>query len=129
MELADVCTAFLSKLKRPWVGPFTIAKVVSPVAFRLDLPPGGRSIQLFMPTILRHTSAISNSDKRLSHHLLSLWMGIWNTRLRRFYSIGARVLNVNIWSLRNVTTFQRLPRSQNRISSMLQMFWQITCTV
>ena len=29
-----------SKLKRRWVGPFTIAKVVSPVAFRLNLPPG-----------------------------------------------------------------------------------------
>ena len=28
------------KLKRRWVGPFTIAKVVSPVAFRLNLPPG-----------------------------------------------------------------------------------------
>ena len=29
-----------SKLKRRWVGPFTIAKVVSPVAFWLNLPPG-----------------------------------------------------------------------------------------
>ena len=29
-----------SKLKSYWVGPFTIAKVVSPVAFRLNLPPG-----------------------------------------------------------------------------------------
>ena len=29
-----------SKLKRRWVGPFTIAKVVSLVAFRLNLPPG-----------------------------------------------------------------------------------------
>ena len=28
-----------SKLKRRWVGPFTIAKAVSPVAFRLNLPP------------------------------------------------------------------------------------------
>ena len=28
------------KLKRRWVGPFTITKVVSPVAFRLNLPPG-----------------------------------------------------------------------------------------
>ena len=28
------------KLRRRWVGPFTITKVVSPVAFRLDLPPG-----------------------------------------------------------------------------------------
>ena len=27
------------KLRRRWVGPFTIANVVSPVAFRLDLPP------------------------------------------------------------------------------------------
>ena len=30
----------LPKLRRLWVGPFTITKVVSPVAFRLDLPPG-----------------------------------------------------------------------------------------
>ena len=29
-----------SKLKRRWVGPFTIAKVDSPFAFRLDLLPG-----------------------------------------------------------------------------------------
>ena len=28
------------KLKRRYVGPFTIVKVVNPVAFRLDLPPG-----------------------------------------------------------------------------------------
>ena len=27
-------------MKRCWVGPFTITKVVSPIAFRLDLPPG-----------------------------------------------------------------------------------------
>ena len=30
----------LPKLRRRWVGPFTITKVVSPVAFQLDLPPG-----------------------------------------------------------------------------------------
>ena len=29
-----------SKLKRRWVGPFTIAKVDSPDAFQLNLPPG-----------------------------------------------------------------------------------------
>ena len=29
-----------SKLKRRWVGPFTIVKVVSPVDFWLNLPPG-----------------------------------------------------------------------------------------
>ena len=28
------------KLKKRWVGPFTIAKVVNPVAFWLNLPPG-----------------------------------------------------------------------------------------
>ena len=28
------------KLKRRWVGPFTVTKIVSPVAFQLDLPPG-----------------------------------------------------------------------------------------
>ena len=28
------------KLRRRWVGPFTIRRVVSPVAYALDLPPG-----------------------------------------------------------------------------------------
>ena len=28
------------KLKRRWVGPFTIDQVISPVAYRLDLPKG-----------------------------------------------------------------------------------------
>ena len=28
------------KLKRRWVGPFSISKVISPVAYRLDLPEG-----------------------------------------------------------------------------------------
>ena len=28
-----------TKLRRRWVGPFTIAAVISPVAYRLELPP------------------------------------------------------------------------------------------
>ena len=42
----------LSKLKRRWVGPFTIAKVVSLVAFRLDLPPGWQIHPTFHATNL-----------------------------------------------------------------------------
>ena len=32
------------KLQRRWVGPFKIAKVISPVAYGLDLPPAWRVI-------------------------------------------------------------------------------------
>ena len=29
----------LVKLRRQWIGPFSIAKVISPMAYRLNLPP------------------------------------------------------------------------------------------
>ena len=28
-----------SKLRRPWIGPYRVTKVISPVAYGLDLPP------------------------------------------------------------------------------------------
>ena len=39
-HLQTFAVHLLPKLRRRWVGPFTITKVVSPIAFRLDLPPG-----------------------------------------------------------------------------------------
>ena len=35
------------KLRRQWIGPFSIAKVISPVAYRLDLPPTWRIHPIF----------------------------------------------------------------------------------
>ena len=35
------------KLRRRWIGPFSIAKVLSPVAYRLDLPPNWRIHPVF----------------------------------------------------------------------------------
>ena len=42
-----------SKLKRRWVGLFTIAKGVSPVAFRLNLPPGWQIHPIFHASNLK----------------------------------------------------------------------------
>ena len=39
-HLRTFATHLPMKLKRRWVGPFTIEQVISPVAYRLDLPQG-----------------------------------------------------------------------------------------
>ena len=39
-NLRTFATHIPTKLRRRYVGPFKIAKVISPVAYRLDLPPG-----------------------------------------------------------------------------------------
>ena len=42
-----------TKLKRRWVGPFKISKVVSPVAYRLDLPSAWRIHPVFHASTLK----------------------------------------------------------------------------
>ena len=37
--LRNDCPHLLAKLRARWVGPFTINRVVSPVAYKVDLPP------------------------------------------------------------------------------------------
>ena len=39
-NLRTYCPNLPPKIKARWVGPFCIQKIVSPVAFGLDLPPG-----------------------------------------------------------------------------------------
>ena len=39
-NLRTYCANLPPKIKARWVGPFRIQKIVSPVAFGLDLPPG-----------------------------------------------------------------------------------------
>ena len=36
-----------SKLRRRWIGPYKVTKVISPVAYRLDLPPARRIHPVF----------------------------------------------------------------------------------
>ena len=40
MNLRTYCPNFPPKTKARWVGPFCIQKIVSQIAFGLDLPPG-----------------------------------------------------------------------------------------
>ncbi len=39
-NLRTFATHIPTKLRRRWVGPFRVTRVISPVAYRLDLPPG-----------------------------------------------------------------------------------------
>ena len=39
-HIKNYCPHRLAKIKARWVGPFTITKKASPVAYRVDLPPG-----------------------------------------------------------------------------------------
>ena len=40
INLSNSCPHLPAKLRAWWVGPFTISQVVSPVAYKVDLPPG-----------------------------------------------------------------------------------------
>ena len=51
-NLWTYCPNLPPKIKARWVGPFRIQKIVSPVAFGLDLPPGWRIHPVF------HTSKL-----------------------------------------------------------------------
>ena len=51
-NLRTYCPNLPPKIKARWVGPFRIQKIVSPVAFGLDLPPGWRIHPVF------HTSKL-----------------------------------------------------------------------
>ena len=46
-NLRTYCPNLPPKIKAWWVGPFCIRKIVSPVAFGLDLPPGWRIHPVF----------------------------------------------------------------------------------
>ena len=39
-NLRNYCPHLPTKLRARWVGPFTISRVVLPVAYKVDLPPG-----------------------------------------------------------------------------------------
>ena len=46
-HIKNYCPHLLAKIKARWVGPFTITQQVSPVAYRVDLPPGWRLHPVF----------------------------------------------------------------------------------
>ena len=46
-HLWTYCLNLLPKIKVRWVGPFCILKIVSPIAFGLDLPPDWRIHPIF----------------------------------------------------------------------------------
>ena len=47
MNLRNYCPHLPAKLRARWVGPFTISRVVSPVAYKVDLPPGWQIHPIF----------------------------------------------------------------------------------
>ena len=52
-----------SKLRRRWIGPDNIAKVISPVAYRLDLPPAWRIHPVFHVSNLKRYKRSPEFDR------------------------------------------------------------------
>ena len=46
-HIKNYCPHLPAKIKTRWVGPFTITQQVSPVAYRVNLPPGWRLHPVF----------------------------------------------------------------------------------
>ena len=46
-HIKNYCPHLPAKIKARWVGPFTITQQVSPMAYRVDLPPGWRLHPVF----------------------------------------------------------------------------------
>ena len=109
------------KLKRRWVGPFSILKAMSPVVYRLDLPTGWQIHPTFhvnpLKAFLRHLEF----EREVEPPLPYLWKKNWSTRSRPFSDIMAREPNANISSYGRATLCQSPHGSQKRISSMFQI--------
>ena len=91
-HLRNLDTHLPVKLRRRWVGPFTVTKVVSPVAYRLDLPQGWKIHPTFHVSNLKGTCGQRTLYGRCSHHLQSWWKVSWSMRSRVFCGTRVRAL-------------------------------------
>ena len=80
-NLRNYCPHLLAKLRARWVGPFTISRVVSPVAYKVDLPPGSQIHLVF------HIDRYSGNPLyhhyvgfQCGTHYLFTWDDLWITR-------------------------------------------------
>ena len=64
-HIKNYCPHLLAKIKARWVGPFTITQQVSPVAYRVDLPPSWRFHPVFHVDKLKKYIRSRNSCGRL----------------------------------------------------------------
>ena len=89
------------KLRRLWVGPFKVEKVVSRVAYWLSLPPGWKIWPVFHVSNLkrfRRSNEFVREDQPLPPILVD---GEESTRSRGFFSIRVMVPNADIWCCGN----------------------------
>lgn len=72
----------LSKVRRRWVGPFSATKVISSVAYELDLPSGWKIHPIFMSLICGDMSVLRG-------------LHMWRSHLHRFWLMERRSMR---WS-------------------------------
>ena len=119
----------LVKLKRRWIGPFSITKVISLVAYRLDLPPTWRIHPVFHVSNLKRFHRSEESERvewPPSAIVVDGEEEFEVEAILRHKGTGARRLYQVLWK---VIPSPRLVRSLNGISATLLRSWRTTCVM
>ena len=115
------------KLKCRWIGPFSIAKVISPVAYRLDLPPTWRIHLVFHVSNLKrfHRSEESERVERPPSPIVVDGEEEFEVEaILRHKGTSAQRLYQVLWK---GCPIPRLVGSLNCISATLLRSWRTTC--
>ena len=86
-----------SKLRRRWIGPYRVARVISPVAYGLDLPPAWRIHPVFHVSNLKRFQMSKEFEREERPPSPVVVDGEEEVKWRRFLTIRAKEPSACIW--------------------------------
>ena len=114
------------KLRRRWVGPFRINKIVFSVAYGVDLPANWHIHPVFHVSRLKKFHRSAEFVPEVSPPPLSWWKNTSNTRSISLLGIVVREPGAVIWLFGRAIRFMKHHGSLNRIWRMLLRCWRST---
>ena len=129
-NLRNYCPHLPAKLRARWVGPFTISRVVSPMAYKVDLPPGWQVHLVFHIDRLKRyvrSEEFLREVKPPPPVLVEDHLEYEVEDLIRHRGHGAR--QQYFGTLEKGIHLLKLPGSMSETSRTLQIFSRLTCAI